>query len=63
MGEIVEAVLAQPNLRWETASVLAGGRSVRCPRPARRIHHRGAPAWKPGSGSLDGPGPVSFYCV
>ena len=26
MGEIVEAVLAQPNVRWETAGVLDGGR-------------------------------------
>ena len=30
MGEIVEAVLAQPNLQWETAGVLDGGRSVWC---------------------------------
>jgi phage/plasmid-like protein (TIGR03299 family) len=30
MGEIVEAVLAQPNVRWETAGVLDGGRSVWC---------------------------------
>jgi phage/plasmid-like protein (TIGR03299 family) len=30
MGEIVEAVLAQPNVRWETAGVLTGGRAVWC---------------------------------
>jgi phage/plasmid-like protein (TIGR03299 family) len=30
MGEIVEAVLAQPNVHWETAGVLDGGRSVWC---------------------------------
>ena len=30
MGEIVEAVLAQPNVRWETAGVLDNGRSVWC---------------------------------
>jgi len=30
MGEIVEAVLAQPNIRWETAGVLDGGRAVWC---------------------------------
>jgi phage/plasmid-like protein (TIGR03299 family) len=30
MGEIVEAVLAQPNVKWETAGVLDGGRSVWC---------------------------------
>src|SRR6266513_1778422 len=30
MGEIVEAVLAQPNVRWETAGVLDDGRSVWC---------------------------------
>jgi phage/plasmid-like protein (TIGR03299 family) len=30
MGEIVEAVLTQPNVRWETAGVLDGGRSVWC---------------------------------
>ncbi len=30
MGEIVEAVLAQPNVQWETAGVLDGGRSVWC---------------------------------
>ena len=30
MGEIVEAVLAQPNVQWETAGVLNGGRSVWC---------------------------------
>jgi phage/plasmid-like protein (TIGR03299 family) len=30
MGEIVEAVLAQPNVRWETAGVLDTGRSVWC---------------------------------
>jgi phage/plasmid-like protein (TIGR03299 family) len=30
MGEIVEAVLAQPGVRWETAGVLDGGRSVWC---------------------------------
>src|SRR5215467_10140395 len=28
MGEIVEAVLAQPGVKWETAGVLDGGRSV-----------------------------------
>lgn len=28
MGEIVEAVLAQPNVKWETAGVLDGGRKV-----------------------------------
>jgi phage/plasmid-like protein (TIGR03299 family) len=30
MGEIVEAVLAQPNVQWETAGVLDEGRSVWC---------------------------------
>src|SRR5258708_38515154 len=30
MGEIVEAVLAQANVKWETAGVLDGGRSVWC---------------------------------
>ena len=30
MGEIVEAVLAQPDVKWETAGVLDGGRSVWC---------------------------------
>ncbi len=30
MGEIVEAVLAQPIVQWETAGVLDGGRSVWC---------------------------------
>jgi phage/plasmid-like protein (TIGR03299 family) len=30
MGQIVEAVLAQPNVKWETAGVLDGGRSVWC---------------------------------
>ena len=30
MGEIVEAVLAQPNVKWETAGVLDTGRSVWC---------------------------------
>jgi phage/plasmid-like protein (TIGR03299 family) len=30
MGEIVEAVLAQPNVRWETAGSLAGGAKVWC---------------------------------
>jgi phage/plasmid-like protein (TIGR03299 family) len=30
MGEIVEAVLAQPNVKWETAGVLDRGRSVWC---------------------------------
>src|SRR5215470_95576 len=30
MGEIVEAVLAQPNVQWETAGVLDQGRSVWC---------------------------------
>ncbi len=30
MGEIVEAVLAQPNVKWETAGVLDSGRSVWC---------------------------------
>ena len=30
MGEIVEAVLSQPNVRWETAGVLDEGRSVWC---------------------------------
>src|SRR5256885_4655956 len=30
MGEIVEAVLAQPNVRWETAGVLDGGKAVWC---------------------------------
>jgi phage/plasmid-like protein (TIGR03299 family) len=30
MGEIVEAVLAQPNVKWETAGVLDQGRSVWC---------------------------------
>ena len=30
MGEIVEAVLSQPNVKWETAGVLGGGRSVWC---------------------------------
>jgi phage/plasmid-like protein (TIGR03299 family) len=28
MGEIVEAILGQPNVRWETAGSLSGGRSV-----------------------------------
>jgi phage/plasmid-like protein (TIGR03299 family) len=30
MGEIVEAVLAQPGVKWETAGVLEGGRAVWC---------------------------------
>jgi phage/plasmid-like protein (TIGR03299 family) len=30
MGEIVEAVLAQPNVKWETAGVIDGGRAVWC---------------------------------
>lgn len=30
MGEIVEAVLAQPNVKWETAGVLEDGRAVWC---------------------------------
>ena len=30
MGEIVEAVLAQPNVKWETAGVLEGGKAVWC---------------------------------
>jgi phage/plasmid-like protein (TIGR03299 family) len=30
MGEIVEAVLAQPNIRWETAGSLDQGRAVWC---------------------------------
>src|SRR5882757_582105 len=30
MGEIVEAVLAQPGVRWETAGVLDAGRAVWC---------------------------------
>jgi phage/plasmid-like protein (TIGR03299 family) len=30
MGEIVEAVLAQPNIHWETAGVLDSGRAVWC---------------------------------
>ena len=30
MGEIVEAVLAQPNVRWETAGVLDSGKAVWC---------------------------------
>jgi phage/plasmid-like protein (TIGR03299 family) len=30
MGEIVEAVLAQPNVRWETAGSLSGGAKVWC---------------------------------
>jgi phage/plasmid-like protein (TIGR03299 family) len=30
MGEIVESVLAQPNVKWETAGVLDGGRAVWC---------------------------------
>jgi phage/plasmid-like protein (TIGR03299 family) len=30
MGEIVEAVLAQPNVKWETAGVLDGGRAAWC---------------------------------
>lgn len=30
MGEIVEAVLAQPNIKWETAGSLNGGRAVWC---------------------------------
>lgn len=30
MGEIVEAVLAQSNVRWETAGVLSEGRAVWC---------------------------------
>ena len=28
MGEIVEAVLAQPNIKWETAGSLDSGRAV-----------------------------------
>jgi len=30
MGEIIEAVLAQPNVKWETAGVLDEGRAVWC---------------------------------
>lgn len=30
MGPVVEAVLAQPNVKWETAGCLEGGRSVWC---------------------------------
>jgi phage/plasmid-like protein (TIGR03299 family) len=30
IGEIVEAVLAQPGVKWETAGVLDGGRAVWC---------------------------------
>jgi phage/plasmid-like protein (TIGR03299 family) len=30
MGEIVEAVLAQPNVKWETAGVIDQGRAVWC---------------------------------
>lgn len=30
MGEIVEAVLAQPNVKWETAGVLDNGKAVWC---------------------------------
>lgn len=30
MGEIVEAVLAQPNVKWETAGVIDSGRAVWC---------------------------------
>ncbi len=30
MGEIVEAVLAQPNVRWESAGVLDSGKAVWC---------------------------------
>ena len=30
MGEIVEAVLSQPNVKWETAGVLDSGRAVWC---------------------------------
>jgi phage/plasmid-like protein (TIGR03299 family) len=30
MGEIIEAVLAQANVKWETAGVLDGGRAVWC---------------------------------
>jgi phage/plasmid-like protein (TIGR03299 family) len=30
VGEIIEAVLAQPNVKWETAGVLDGGRAVWC---------------------------------
>jgi phage/plasmid-like protein (TIGR03299 family) len=30
MGEIVEAVLAQPNVKWETAGVLDSGKAVWC---------------------------------
>jgi len=30
MGEIVESVLAQPNVKWETAGVLDSGRAVWC---------------------------------
>lgn len=30
MGEIVEAVLAEPNVKWETAGSLQGGRQVWC---------------------------------
>jgi phage/plasmid-like protein (TIGR03299 family) len=30
MGEIIEAVLAQPGVRWETAGVLDGGKAVWC---------------------------------
>lgn len=30
MGEIIEAVLSQPNVKWETAGVLDSGRAVWC---------------------------------
>jgi phage/plasmid-like protein (TIGR03299 family) len=30
MGEIIEAVLAQPGVKWETAGVLHGGKAVWC---------------------------------
>jgi phage/plasmid-like protein (TIGR03299 family) len=30
MGQIIEAVLSQPNVKWETAGVLDGGRAVWC---------------------------------
>jgi len=30
MGEIVEAVLTQPSVKWETAGVIGGGRAVWC---------------------------------
>ena len=30
MGEIIEAVLAQPGVKWETAGVLDGGKAVWC---------------------------------